>query len=71
MAVWIIVLKMTIINLGAPELMSNMAFASEAQCQYAISGEPHSDRVVCRPLQLVAMQDPHSLPKPKGEVLEP
>jgi hypothetical protein len=68
--IWVIVLRMTIINLGAPELMSNTAFPSEEICKYAISDEPHSDRVACMPMKLVVPPTQHPTEKPKGESLD-
>ncbi len=62
--IWVIVLKLTVMNLALPELMSDTAFTTEEACQYAIANEPKADLVTCRPLRMVKM-------KPQGEEVDP
>jgi len=64
---WVIVLKLTIINLAPPELMSDVVFPTQEQCMYAIMNEPKVDLVTCHPLRMAVVKPSQKMPTSRGE----
>lgn len=65
MEVWIIVAKLTLLNLAPTQLLSSMAFTSQELCLVSLAGEPKSDEAMCRPINLIA--GPEKAPKAPTE----